>query len=827
MRVTVLALSLGVAAFTSCRAPLESIAPAEAYRPAVASIEAFLRGEMESKAIPGVAIALVDGEQTVFAQGYGLADPQKQMPATAATLFRVGSVSKLFVAMALMREVERGRIDLDSPVQEYLPSFQPQNPFSRPITLREILCHRSGLVREPPVGHYFDDREPTVAETVESLNSTTLVYEPFTRTKYSNAALTVAGEVLAKVRGQSFERSIESDLFRPLRIRQARWRYAGSSSAEVAGGEMWGLDGRRFVAPTFDLGTLPAGNLYISVVELAELMKSLLEGASRPLVRPETMAEMRKPQCAAAGESAPFGIGFRLDTFGEEPVIRHGGAVYGFSTEFMALPRARLGAIVVGNADSINTVTTRIAHHALACMLACRNQSPLPQPETTLPLERDTRRKVAGRYSDGKETIELIDRGDRLILSRREQWGEVRGLPAPADASPGAALLCTDDRLSFGTKLLALDDSITLEGRTFTRTAFPALAGIGSSSGPLSDPETVAEGGVTSPPLPLDLSASLAGLSSVAPDDCPERWRGLIGEYGWDHNVLFIHERDGVLRALIEWFDDYPLTEITSDQFAFPDYGLYHGEQLLFQRDETACARRVLAASVRFERRETGGRDGTTFQIEPQQPIEALRAQALQSSPPAEAGEFRAPDLVDLAALDPTIKLDIRYASSNNFLGAVLYEEPRAFMQRPAAEALARVHRSLRPLGYGLLVHDAYRPWFVTRMFWDATPEKWKHFVADPAKGSRHNRGCAVDLTLYELQSGNVVEMVGGYDEFSERSYPDYIGGTSVQRWHRDLLRRMMENEGFTVYEFEWWHFDYQHWRKYPIQNLPFSALSQ
>ena len=112
-------------------------------------------------------------------------------------------------------------------------------------------------------------------------------------------------------------------------------------------------------------------------------------------------------------------------------------------------------------------------------------------------------------------------------------------------------------------------------------------------------------------------------------------------------------------------------------------------------------------------------------------------------------------------------------------------------------------------------------------MFWDATPEDKHDFVADPAKGSRHNRGCAVDLTLYDLKTGRPVEMPGGYDEMSRRAYPDYPGGTSRQRWQRDLLRRAMEAEGFTVYEAEWWHFDYRDWQSYAVQNQTFESLGR
>ena len=159
-------------------------------------------------------------------------------------------------------------------------------------------------------------------------------------------------------------------------------------------------------------------------------------------------------------------------------------------------------------------------------------------------------------------------------------------------------------------------------------------------------------------------------------------------------------------------------------------------------------------------------------------------------------------------------------------MGTPVYEEAKAFLERPAADALARVAQELRPLGYGLLIHDAYRPWYVTKIFWDATPQEKKIFVADPQQGSRHNRGCAIDLTLYDLKTGTPVVMTGGYDEMSERSYAFYPGGTSLQRWHRALLRNAMEAEGFAVYPYEWWHFDYKDWQQYPILNLTFEQLS-
>jgi D-alanyl-D-alanine dipeptidase len=198
-----------------------------------------------------------------------------------------------------------------------------------------------------------------------------------------------------------------------------------------------------------------------------------------------------------------------------------------------------------------------------------------------------------------------------------------------------------------------------------------------------------------------------------------------------------------------------------------------------------------------------------------------------QQGPPKEAGTFRQPDLVEVIGLGPSIRLDIRYATRNNFLGRPVYKQARAFLQRPAAEALARVNLSLRKQGYGLVVFDGYRPWAVTKVFWDSTPEDKRAFVADPSKGSRHNRGCAVDLTMFDLKSGQQVRMPSEYDEMTERSHINYQCATKEAGRLRDTLRAAMEAEGFTVLENEWWHYDYKDWREYPILDIPFREIAR
>ncbi len=202
-----------------------------------------------------------------------------------------------------------------------------------------------------------------------------------------------------------------------------------------------------------------------------------------------------------------------------------------------------------------------------------------------------------------------------------------------------------------------------------------------------------------------------------------------------------------------------------------------------------------------------------------------LGAMCSDAQVPQEKGRFRTPDLVELHHTPFGFHLDIRYATENNFAGRAVYSEARAFLQRPAAQALKRVQASLAQQGYGLIVYDGYRPWSVTKLFWDMTPADKKQFVADPSRGSRHNRRCAVDVSLYDLKTSKPVSMPSDYDETSARAYVDYAKGSALSRRHREILRAAMEAEGFTVYSAEWWHYDYKDHAKYRLLDIPFAAL--
>ncbi len=756
---------------------LPGVVPAPA--PVVAVLERFIAHEMADKGLPGVAVALVQGREIMWARGYGEADPQKKTPMTADVVLRVGSVSKLFTDMAVMQLVEQGELDLDAPVTRYLPDFTPTNPFGTPITLRMLMAHRSGLVREPPTGSYFDPAPVGLADLVRSLNATTLVYQPGTRTKYSNAGIAVVGRVLEKTQGEPFAALLSRRVLRPLGLARSTFTPPPALRRHLASAVMWTYEGRVFPAPRFELGIAPAGGLYSTVRDLARFVTALFAGGrgpGGPVLKPETLEAMWAPQFARPGDKRGFGLGFHVSELDGHRLVGHDGAVYGFATSLGALPDDRLGVVVVATKDCANAVTDRIANAALRLLLARRDGRPLPEPEVTTPVDPSLARRLAGRYVRGEATAELVPRDGELYLHRSDEEQRLRLRNGPRG-------LVVDDLLGFGLGIATRDGALRIGDGAWTR------------------------------------------VPDAAPSSPPAKWTGLVGEYGPDHDLLYVLEKDGRLEALIEWFTSYPLSEGSADVFQLPDRGLYAGETLRFTRDPSGRATAVSLNGIVFARRTSGGDGAGTFRVKPPRPVAELTKAALAASPPREPGSFLPPDLVDLSSLDPTIRLDIRYATALNFLSTPVYREARAFLQRPAAEALARAHRRLGEQGYGLLIHDAYRPWYVTKVFWDATPEDKRVFVADPAQGSRHNRGCAVDLTLCRLADGQAVEMTGGYDEMSERSYPGFPGGTSEQRWHRELLRAAMEDAGFTVYEAEWWHFDYHDWRRYPILNLAFDRL--
>jgi D-alanyl-D-alanine dipeptidase/CubicO group peptidase (beta-lactamase class C family) len=739
-------------------------------------VAGFVERQLREHGIPGAVVAVLDrnaeGERR-WQEGFGAWRPDGARPMPGDAVLRVASISKLFTATAAMVLVERGVLDLDAPVQRWLPEFAPVNPFGGAITLRHLLGHRAGLVREAPVGHYFTPDEPTLLATVASVNQTELVHAPGSAFKYSNPGLGVVGEIVARATGKPFEEAVRELVLEPLDLRDSDFAARADLLVRQARGVMWTYDGRAIPTPEFAFGYGPAANLRTTAADLCTFAASWFPEARMRVLRPESQASM---WVLPDGATSGCGLGFFVRDLDGHRMVGHGGAVYGFASSLLALPEQGIAVAVVLTKDFANDVAEAIAERALRAALANRAGTKVAPPTYPVAVGQQRAQKLAGHYRVGQDWVELYARGDALVYD--PNIGVRTRMRVAADGA-----LVSDDVLSLGSRRLTfLANGNLHDGRE----------------------EYVRDDGKPAAP--------------------PAELLDLLGEYGWDHDVLVVYEDRGQLGVLIEWVvRDLP-ERIGPDRYRF-NPGMYTGDTLAFERDANGKVAAAVVGGARFVRRPDAVPGG--FRITPRAPIANLRAAAAEAAPPRISptridNRFQPSELVDLAALEPSLKFDLVYATANNFLGTAVYPaNARAKLQRPAAEALVRVHRALATHGYGLLVFDAYRPWHVTKVFWDATPDAQRHFVADPSRGSRHNRGCAVDLTLYDLATGQPVEMPSGFDEFTPRAYPDYPGGTSQQRWHRELLRRAMEQAGFTVYEHEWWHFDYATWPDYAIGNEP------
>src|SRR5437868_2261331 len=395
-----------------------NVAARKDYTEVAAALESLIHHQMEDKQLPAFSIALVDGNEIVWAQGFGYQDPEHKIAATAQTVYRVGSVSKLFTDIGIMQMVEAGTINLDAAVNQYIPDFHPHNQFSRPITLRELMSHRSGLLREPPVGNYFDPTEPTLEATVRSMNSTQLVYEPGTHSKYSNAGIAAVGYALEELNHQSFAEYLKQAVLVPMGMASSSFAPEPDLMRNLAKAYMWSYDGTKFPAPTFQLGLAPAGCMYSTVTDLAQFLLVLFNrglGPKRQVIKPETLEQMWVPQFARPGEKKGFGIGFQVSQLDGHRIVGHGGAIYGFATEVVGLPDEKLGVVTVTTMDAANAVTNIVARQALRSMLALPS-GPLPSFENTKPVATDLARKLAGRYGDGDDTIDLMEREGTLHM---------------------------------------------------------------------------------------------------------------------------------------------------------------------------------------------------------------------------------------------------------------------------------------------------------------------------------------------------------------------------------------------------------------------------
>jgi D-alanyl-D-alanine dipeptidase len=179
--------------------------------------------------------------------------------------------------------------------------------------------------------------------------------------------------------------------------------------------------------------------------------------------------------------------------------------------------------------------------------------------------------------------------------------------------------------------------------------------------------------------------------------------------------------------------------------------------------------------------------------------------------------------LVEIKKYIPGIVLDIRYATTNNFMHRQMYKEAKAFARLPVVLALKDVEADLKTRGLGIKIYDAYRPYTITVKFYEEAKDT--NFVADPRKGSKHNRGCAIDMGLVDLKTGKDLDMPTGFDSFSKKASANYPNLPKQEIDNRELLKSVMQAHGFNVIATEWWHYDFNGWARYPLLDIPFSKI--
>ena len=529
--------------------------PPAKYADAIKALESLVERERADGEIPSISIAIVEDQKTIYTRAFGHADLAKTRKATPSGVYRVGSITKLFTDIAMMQLVQIGRLELDQPITKYLPDFKATGKGAENITLRMLMAHRSGLVREAPVGNYIDTSTPNLADTIRSLNDVHVVNQPGTKTQYSNAGIALVGRLLEIYDGRHYPESVRVRMLNPVGMTGSDTEPSKKVKDSLVEAVMWTLHGREFPAPVFEKGQSPAGCLYATAPDLAAFASWLMKSGN-PVMRPGVLASMLKEQYPATDPTRLYGLGFRLAKFDGHDYYGHGGAIYGYSSRFAVLPEQKLAVVVLAAKDGISAATTRIEEAALRLLLATKAGKPLPTFLEAKPLPRELSRRFAGKYG-GHEFIEASSRLYYLAPGGGP-LGEVR--------QQGSKMIVAG--------LMGNDMEVIFDGRTLRI------------------------------PSRTKADERFERLPDDVPAETPKRFLSLIGEYGGDHSVLNVLEKDGKLHIVLYWHLLYPLKHVADDTFEFEsDRSLLAGEQVRFDRDKNGRGTIAKVGQMTFKRR--------------------------------------------------------------------------------------------------------------------------------------------------------------------------------------------------------------------------------
>jgi CubicO group peptidase (beta-lactamase class C family) len=354
----VVALTWPLAAGQAAAPKPTQLAEHEEVASALRLLEAWVDSQMAYRGLPGMSLGIVYDQDLIWSKGFGYADVDKQTSATPATLYRIASISKLFTSTALLQLRDRGRLQLDDPVAKHLPWFQIQNrhPEAPTITLRHLLTHTSGLPRESPFPYFTDFQFPSREQVRKALPSQETVYPAETKWKYSNLALTLAGEVVAAVSGEPYEEYLSRHVFAPLGMTSTSVTLPEAQRARLATGYGRRLpEGKRAVRPFSDLqGLSPAGSLSSSVEDLARFAALQFRdgpaGGSQVL-KGSTLREMHRVHWLQPDWKSGWGLGFQVLHTADRDLVGHGGWLAGYQSAFYTSPKEKVAVIALINAD--------------------------------------------------------------------------------------------------------------------------------------------------------------------------------------------------------------------------------------------------------------------------------------------------------------------------------------------------------------------------------------------------------------------------------------------------------------------------------------------
>jgi CubicO group peptidase (beta-lactamase class C family) len=395
------------------------------YSSVIARFKERLPGLMTQYKIPGMAMALVDGDKVVWAEGLGYTDRSHKVKVTDETLFSLQSISKTYTALGTLMSIDRGRLKLDDKLRKHLPKFRINTRFGRheveKITIRNLLTHRAGLCHEAPLGNNYDNCQCTFADHIRSISDSWLVAPVEQRFSYSNLGIDLAGYVLQLRSGASFEQLMKRDVLGPLAMTASTFSQKEAfAHPSVAAGHIGDDE-----IPKMFIPMIPSGGMYSSVKDMARFISFQLEGGrvnGRRLISDALLREMTTPQYPVSGQVGGYGLGvYNVASFGATKLLHSGGG-YGYSADQRWIPEYKIGAVVLTN-QSRDSLAASLANRALELMIEAK-LSKVPQ---TKPISFTSRPGAApasdvlllltGSYKAGDMVTFTVEEGRLLYIS--------------------------------------------------------------------------------------------------------------------------------------------------------------------------------------------------------------------------------------------------------------------------------------------------------------------------------------------------------------------------------------------------------------------------